>query len=252
MDFLVAGVQKAGTSTMFDYLRLHPELAAPRVKELHFFDDETIDWTTPAYERLHTNFAGSASGKRFEATPIYTFWPPSIERIRKYNPQIKLIVVFRDPIDRAWSHWCMEYARGADTAPFAEAIRHGRRRLTEGALDNALRVFTYVERGFYLEQVERLLAAFPRRNCHFVDFDQLVTAPSQVLDEIAEFLGIAPFPTTGHIKTNVRPDFSYPSTLSPSDAAYLADLFHPQMARFSALTGLSASGWRSNSRNGGA
>src|SRR5262249_21615727 len=153
-------------------------------------------------------------------------------------------VVFRDPIDRAWSHWCMEYARGADTLPFADAIRNGRQRLSEDALDNARRVYSYVDRGFYVEQVERLLAAFPRRNCHFIDFDRLVTDPRAVLAELAGFVGIAPFTWSGAVKANERPDADYPSILTPADIAYLADIYHPEMARFSALTGIDTGQWR--------
>lgn len=246
MDFVVAGVQKAGTSTMFEYLRLHPELAAPRVKELHFFDDETIDWTTPAYEHLHANFADSSSGKRFEATPIYTFWPPSLERIRCYNPEIRLVVLFRDPIDRAFSHWCMEYARGGDTIAFADAIRHGRQRLSEGALDNARRVYSYVERGFYVEQVERLLATFPRCNCHFIDFNEFVNDTRGVLDALASFLGISSFPGSPAIKENERPGVDFPSVLTSADIEYLAELYRPELARFSSLTGIDTERWQTS------
>ncbi|MBX9700198.1 MAG: sulfotransferase domain-containing protein, partial [Acetobacteraceae bacterium] len=106
----VAGVQKAGTTTLFAHLRRHPGLVAPTAeKELHVFDDETIDWRAPIdWSRLHARFpAERRCGLRFEATPITLFWPPALARIRAYNPAARIILIFRDPIGRAVSQWRM-------------------------------------------------------------------------------------------------------------------------------------------------
>src|SRR4051812_28315114 len=115
VSFLVAGVQKGGTTALFDYLSELPELELPAVKEAHFFDDEqNVDWVAPDYARYHALF--SNPGRTWgEATPIYIYWPNALERIRAYNPAMKLILLFRDPIARAWSQWKMEYARGNET-----------------------------------------------------------------------------------------------------------------------------------------
>src|SRR5271163_989725 len=145
------GVQKGGTTSLYAHLCQHPALSSPSQKELHFFDDETNDWASPDYKALQSFFPSDDGRRlRFEITPIYIFWPPSIERVRAYNPAAKLIFLFRDPFERAWSQWCMEYARGNESLPFAEAIREGRQRM-EGLPPLAWerRVFTYVERGLY-------------------------------------------------------------------------------------------------------
>jgi hypothetical protein len=93
----------------------------------------------------------------------------SLERIAAYNPRMRLILIFRDPIERAWSHWKMEYARGAETESFAWSIRDGRSRVDAGSVRAGLhRVYSYVERGFYGAQVERLLALFPREQVLFL------------------------------------------------------------------------------------
>src|SRR5471030_341406 len=99
---IIAGVQKGGTTSLFRYLESHPQLQPPQKKELHFFDDESIDWNRPNYQILHGAF-GFADQKRkaFEATPVYLFWPPSLQRIQSYNPEVKLIFLFRDPVERA-------------------------------------------------------------------------------------------------------------------------------------------------------
>ncbi len=153
LDFIVAGVQKAGTTTIFDYLRQHPDLSVPRRKELHFFDDETVTWEAPDYSRLDAWFdPGDAGRPRFDVTPIYTFWPRSMARIRAHSPDAKIIVLFRDPIERAWSHWCMEFARNNDPLAFDKAIREGRRRLDDDSMPRRWRVYTYVDRGLYAGQ----------------------------------------------------------------------------------------------------
>ena len=90
LGLIVGGVQKAGTTSLFGYLQDHPSLLAPSVKELHFFDDETLDWASSDYASLDSFFPADVAGLRFEITPVYLFWPPALERIRAYNPDIKL------------------------------------------------------------------------------------------------------------------------------------------------------------------
>ena len=111
VDFAIAGVQKAGTTALFDYLSDEPELSLSHVKETHFFDDDERDWARPDYAPYHALFDAPDGRLRGEATPIYLYWPKVLERICAYNPAMKLIVVLRDPVERAWSHWRMEFAR---------------------------------------------------------------------------------------------------------------------------------------------
>jgi hypothetical protein len=112
--FLIAGVQKGGTTALFDYLRDHPQLNLAPEKEVHFFDDEAQDWSAPDYDAFHARFAPAGPGRiSGEATPIYTYWPDSLERIRAYNPEMKLILLFRDPIARAWLSVADGVTRGA-------------------------------------------------------------------------------------------------------------------------------------------
>ncbi|MGZ6017918.1 MAG: hypothetical protein ACXWKO_04545, partial [Phenylobacterium sp.] len=86
--FIVAGVQKGGTTALFDYLGEEPGLSLSREKEVHFFDDEAQDWAAPDYAQYHANFAPFDGRLRGEATPIYLYWRSSLERIFAYNPAI--------------------------------------------------------------------------------------------------------------------------------------------------------------------
>jgi len=242
VGFLVAGAQKAGTTALFDYLAELPGLELPAVKEAHFFDDEErVDWRAPDYAPYHALF-GDPARLWGEATPIYLYWPNALERIRAYNPAIKLILLFRDPIERAWSHWKMEYARGKETEPFGWCIREGRARMADaGPYPGFHRVFSYVERGYYGRQLARTLALFPRDQLLLLGSDELRREPTATIGKLCEFLGIAA--PAGNIAPKIsRPaaDIDYPATLSAEDVAFLQRQFADEMIRFRALAGKDA------------
>jgi hypothetical protein len=192
VSFIIAGVQKGGTTALFDYLGEEPGLSLSTAKEIHFFDDEGQDWVAPDYSAYHANFAADDGRPRGEATPIYLYWPNSLERIAAYNPAMKLIVMLRDPVERAWSHWKMEFARGAETQPFAWCIREGRQRLFDAESWGVHREFSYVERGFYAEQLARTFDLFPRDQVLVERAEDLRAAPGPVLERVRAFLGLPP------------------------------------------------------------
>lgn len=196
LSFVIAGMQKAGTTALWHFLRQHPELFLSEKKELHFFDDETLNWHDPDYDLMyHKHFSGADISQQCgEATPIYTYWPPALNRLRAYHANIKIIVLLRCPIDRAYSHWAMETGRGAETLSFSDAIRSGRKRLTQsGELPGIHRVFSYVERGFYSEQLNRLYSLFPKRNILLVQQDVMQSHHELILDRICDFLRVNRF-----------------------------------------------------------
>jgi len=238
VSFLIAGVQKAGTTALFDYLSGIPGLELPAVKEAHFFDDEEkVDWAAPDYAPYHRLF-GDPDRLWGEATPIYLYWPNALERIRAYNPAMKLILLFRDPVERAWSHWKMEYARGKETEPFGWCIRDGRARMAGGTpYPGFHRVYSYVERGFYGRQLARLLALFPRDQLLLLGSETLKRDPTATIRSICAFLDVAPPP--GPIRQRIsRPaaDLAYPATLSDSDVIFLQRQFSDELARFRLLS----------------
>lgn len=240
VDFVVIGAQKAGTTALFDHLADDPRVNLSKVKETHFFDDETVDWANPDYGAYHAHFDLTQPGPMGEATPIYIFWPNSLERLAAYNSAAKLILMLRDPVERAFSHWQMEYARGVEILPFAQAIREGRRRL-EGLAPNHpdRRVLTYVERGFYGRQVEHLLGLFPRDQLLILRADDLRKNPTAPLAVANIFLGLQP--SSGPIaprRVHVARAFDYGSTLTAADRTYLSALYAADQARLEVLTGV--------------
>jgi hypothetical protein len=241
--FLIAGAQKGGTSALFDYLGEEPGLLLSREKEVHFFDDEDQDWARPDYGGYHASFPGAVGRLRGEATPIYLYWPNSLERIAAYNPAMKLIVLLREPVARAWSHWKMEYARGVETKPFAWCIREGRARLFDADPSGAApwgfhREFSYVERGFYGEQIERLLGLFPREQLLVLRSQDLRNDPASTLASVRRFLGLGTNGPPTAREVHVGRKMDYGADLASADIEHLGRIYATDMGRLADLTGV--------------
>lgn len=239
VTFLIAGVQKGGTTALFDYLGDYPDLALSRVKEVHFFDDERRDWSSPDYADYHAHFDEPDGRPVGEATPIYSYWPRALERAKAYNPALKLIIVLRDPVQRAWSHWRMEYARGAETEPFEWCIRQGRQRLFAAEPWGHHREFSYVERGFYGAQLEQVFALFPREQVLVLTSEDLRGDPSSALGSVRRFLDLPSAPPPSAREVHVGREMDYPSELTSDDIAWLREVYAADDRRLKALTGLS-------------
>jgi hypothetical protein len=245
IDFLVGGVQKGGTTALHAHLADLPSVRLASVKEAHFFDDESVDWSGPDYAPYHALFPPKDARPAGEVTPIYLYWPQSLERIARYRPDIRLVFLFRDPVERAWSQWKMEYARGWETEPFAWAIRQGRARVDSAEAPGHHRVYSYVERGFYGAQLERLLGLFPREQLLFLKSDDLKHAADTTVRRVCRFIGAAePQLTVEARRELVSKDIDYGgSRLTPEDCAYLRALYREDTVLFGRLSGLDVAGW---------
>lgn len=247
VSIFIGGVQKGGTTSLHSYFAEHPRLLAPRQKETHFFDDErSVDWDCPDYQgQFHDRFylQSKPDALAYDATPITIFWRPSVERILAYNQNAKFIFLFRDPIERAFSHWSMEFGRGAETLAFSSAIREGRERLSGlPKLHPDRRVFTYVERGFYARQLDRILMLVAPEQILFLSSAELAAQPAICLSRVEHFLGIQPFPCVKSRRVFAGRGCSN-ERLSERDIDYLRTIFHEDSVRFSAMTGIDISDW---------
>ena len=243
VQFFIAGVQKGGTTALDSILREHPSIQMARDKEVHHFDDEAIDWSVPDHSRLHKAFDWDAAGVvRGEATPVTIYWPNALERLRRYHPRAKLIIGLRHPAFRAFSHWRMETTRGWDTLPFPQAVGTEGRQRVRDAPDGVHRVFSYVERGLYAGQVERLLTLFPRFQVLFFRTDRLWLEPGQVLGPVQDFIGVerrlaAP-------RRYVVPlDATDLGSIPAGSRLVLDQVFAADIRRTAALTGLDLADW---------
>ena len=254
VSFLVAGVQKGGTTALFHYLDDLPGVQMAPAKEVHFFDDETgVDWSNPDYGRLHAAFPKVDARPRGEVTPIYIYWPNCLERIARYEAAMKLVLLFRDPVERAWSQWRMEYARGWEREPFAWCIREGRARVDSPEAPAHHRVFSYVERGFYGAQFAHLLTLFPREQVLALRSEDLDARPDETLARICRFIGAPPpkGPVTPRRELTAKA-IDYGAPISEADRVYLRGLYAQDLARFAKLSGLDVGAWLDGGAGAGA
>lgn len=196
--FVIGGVQKGGTSALARYLGRHPAIRLPEGKEAHVFDAPGFDeQATPA--EIDTAFLplfGPSAGTEIhgDATPFYIFHPRVVARIARYNPSMRWIVLLRDPIDRALSHFHMERARGNERRPFWLALMLEDWRLRGHTDDfsrgSRLRRFSYRARSDYAPQLHHLHANFPTHQILLLRSSDLMQAPHATLMRVCQFLGI--------------------------------------------------------------
>lgn len=246
VNALIAGVQKGGTTALFHFLRQHPDICVPtgNRKELHFFDDEGAFLNpSPHYRPYEALFPASACSVLLEATPIYSYWAPSAERIAAYNSAMRLVLILRDPVERAYSQWEMEFSRGSTSRAFADEIASELRRL-ETDPSGQDRVSSYVARGFYGAQIQRLLAHFPIEQLLILRTEDLRERQRQSLNMVTDFFGINRFdryPPSLVVTPTVKS-----STLPPLDtelANGLRKLFSSDLALLNRLTNLPVADW---------
>jgi hypothetical protein len=193
VNFVVGGTQKGGTSALDLFLRQHPEICMPETKkELHYFDNEENFERQSNYKKYHACFNPKPQHRVIgEVTPIYMYWTAAPYRIWSYNPQMKWVLVLRNPVERAFSAWNMERKRGAEQLSFEEAVEQEATRCRQ-ALPLQHRVFCYVDRGFYAHQVRRLLNIFGEENCLVLLNEELRTNHQNALEKIFNFLEVNP------------------------------------------------------------
>ena len=171
--------------------RQHPQLFLPTQKELHFFDDEMQTWPDPDLRNC-TNILKKPSRTKFAEKPprITMYWDPAPERVWKYNPNMKMVALLRDPVTRAFSHWAMESARNAESLSCEAITQEQRRALECRPLQD--RVHSYVDRGFYSSQIRRLWRFFGIDNVLILRQDWLRKNPQYCLNKVCKHLGTDP------------------------------------------------------------
>src|ERR1700689_2185724 len=200
-DFLISGAPKAGTTALHVALARHPSLYMSAVKEPKFFltdgppptkggpgDVQTYRehvWQRDDYEAL---FAPAPAGTlRGESTPFYLYDRDAQRRIRALIPDAKLIVILRDPVERAHSNWTHLWSAGLDpVGDFVLACAEEQQRIDAGWAD----FWHYTALGRYGEQLEHLYTVFPREQVFVFRYRALIEDPAQVLDRICDFLGV--------------------------------------------------------------
>ncbi len=243
VDFLILGAQKSGTSALDFYLRKHPDIGMAQTKEVHFFDNEDFFQKPDVnYSEYHNHFDFTAVKKVYgEATPIYLYWDPCSKRIWKYNKNIKLIILLRNPIDRAFSHWNMEFDRNADTDTFFNCIRNEKDRLKE-ALTTQHRVYSYVDRGLYSQQIIRYKKYFPDDQLLFIKYENFITNQNSTLKKVFDFLKIDSDKYT--LEEEIIHKITYHHEMTNEERSYLKTVFKNEIVKVEVLLNWDCRDWR--------
>jgi hypothetical protein len=206
-DFLVIGAQKAGTTALYAYLLRHPAIIGPSWKEVSFFDrhyPRGEAWYRGHFPNMLRRRAverrTGVAPRAGEASPSYVFHPYAPARVAQLVPGVRLIVLVRNPVDRALSHYHHEVALGRESLSFEAAIECEDERMS-GELErmrdpsyfsHAWWNYTYLARGRYAEQLERWLAVFPRERLHVVPSEDLLERPADTYARVLQFIGAPP------------------------------------------------------------
>tara|TARA_B100000609_G_C17118578_1_gene383664 strand:- start:64 stop:918 length:855 start_codon:yes stop_codon:yes gene_type:complete len=198
VNLFIVGTPKAGTTSLYHYLNEFPEILMSNKKEPDFFSDKEIQEqglyygtsrinTLSKYNRLFSGWTDeSIIG---EASVSYLFYPIVPERIKIYNDNSKIIIMLRNPVDRAFSHYLMDYRLGLTSNSFEEEFDN----------KESLNFQQYFLLGNYFHQVKRYLDIFGKQNVHIIFYSEFKDNTENELKKTISFLGI---------NTDFRVDFN--------------------------------------------
>ncbi|MBD3275388.1 MAG: sulfotransferase [Candidatus Marinimicrobia bacterium] len=241
VNFLIAGTQKGGTTALDFYLRKHPKICMAKEKEVHFFDNERIfRMNSFKYAYYHSNFQPNSDNEIIgESTPVYMYWRTAPQRIWKYNPNIKIIIILRNPIERAFSHWNMNKQKNHEKLSFHNAILKERERCRE-RLPYQHRKFSYIDRGFYTNQIRTFWDFFPRQQMLIIKNEELKYNSHKTLNKIARFLNIDEFPKFSIESKHSR---KYNNKISKTDKDRLKNIYEFEIRNLERLLGWDCNDW---------
>ena len=238
-DFVIIGVQKCGTTALYNYVEEHPDVAPALTKEIHFFDHH--------FHRGERWYRAHFPTRRFdsralcgEASPAYLLHPAAPRRMVECLPDAKLIVLLRDPADRAYSHFQHNVRKGREGLAFDDAVEIESERLEAGVASvlndedyfQRYHQHSYLLRGFYALQLDRWFEHFDREQILVLECRDLLTEPATTFRATLEFLGLPPFDP----EYKIHHRYGY-SKIDPALRERLVAFFEPHNERLYELVG---------------
>jgi hypothetical protein len=224
-DFLIIGTKRGGTTSLWRYLIQHP--LVPRLfpawntKTSHYFEENYgrgEAWyrshfpTVRQRDALSSRYGGPV--KAGEAAPLYMFHPLAASRVAALMPSVRIIVLLRNPVERAYSHWKERRGEGVEPLSFREALAAEKER-TAGERERmisdpsyfstAYDWYTYRERGCYLDHLQQWLSLFPPAQLLILPSETFYRSPAASYAEICSFIGLPPHELPSYDVHNDRP-----------------------------------------------
>ncbi len=193
VDFFIVGAPKAGTTSLYHYLNEHLEIEMSSQKEPDYFSDSLIQNKGMYYgknridtlEKYNNLFINPEVKLRGEGSVSYLFYDDVPLKIKTYNPEAKIIIILRDPVDRAFSHYLMDYRLGLVSESFEDIINK------KSKHKNAHLFYQqYIQVSEYAPQIKRYLNVFKRENILFIDYEDFKNDVAGVVNNVYLFLGV--------------------------------------------------------------
>lgn len=253
VGYVVSGSQKAGTTSLALLLRHHPHLAPAPVKEWHYFDDESRRWAEHDFADYAVPRTDPRQVMAGDATPLYLWWPQALERMHRYDPGLRHVVLVRDPIERLVSQWQMISNRWP-----AEAVSWARF-LTRFAPDpaevpqpqrpprtnvHAFRMHSGVVRGYYGAQLRHGIEVFGREAFLVLDMRELIADHVATVHRVTDHLGLPRLDDVPSLPHGMKgkPALS-PDLPTVEQIAGLVERYAPDLELFAELSGVDVSAW---------
>ena len=219
-DYLIIGAPRSASTSLYQYLIQHPCITPAITKQIHYFDRyfyKGFSWYKSCMPyKIEKFYKKNIIKENFitgEATVHYFLHPLAPERIFNFLPNVKLILTLRDPVERAYSHWNMEFQNKNETLSFEDAIK-----IEESRMDGEIEKLmdddryesinyphrAYLTTGRYIEHLEKWLKFFPSKQFCIIDSDELARNPSTQFNKIIEFLELPKFDLVNYPKLHSR------------------------------------------------
>ena len=208
-DCIIIGAQKAGTTSLYDNLGMHPNVWLPDCREINYFNanyGRGLGWYKARFPSKYVKFyEKQVASKPFitlESTPIYFIDINAPKRIKITLPDIKLIFLLRNPIDRAFSHWKMNKRRGFESLDFEQALVEEDARIEKDIqsmhsnpnflLNNTcqLSLYSYCYRGLYFRRIQSWLETFSPSQILTIISEELWQKDGKEFNRTLDFLGL--------------------------------------------------------------
>ena len=252
-DYIIIGAAKSGTTSLYEYMIKNPRIEPAITKQIHYFDkyfSRGSNWyktTFPKKSKKNKILKEFGEFQTGEATPMYMEHPLAPKRVHDLIPNVKLIVLLRNPVERAYSRYNMELKNNNENLTFEETIEQEPERLEgefekmkndENYFSHSYDAHAYVTTGIYADQLERWFEYFPREQFLIIKSEDFFEQPNKIMNKVFDFLQISIFKQDKFEKFR---EGNYPS-MKPETREKLVEFFKPHNKRLYELLGIDF-GW---------